>query len=520
MGQWLEKVNQARRKHAARLFELARKAAESNFGGIAFQLLHEVIHQDLDHVQARKMLGHIKRNDQWKVAPENVQVRNSRKNHDLFELPKGSYVTIISPHFQIDSTVGKERTIFLAEQMERWHGVWRQVFYEYWASPSYAKKLFEGGKTRVKKRRFRVVFFANKPEYVHHLQNRVRGVQDSTGYYSDTEKVSIFYDGGALEEDTWQHELTHQMFRETVPTRADAFSDGYFWVDEGVACYFESLRDFGTHVTLGGFNVRRVQYARLRRFLEGYYVPLAELSGLGRQQFQARADMPRMYSQSAGLVDLFMNDHNGASEARFIEFLCLVYKRRPKAGAFDKIMGGSFTDFDSRYEEFLQVDLERVEKFLESPETQTELSVSRTQLSTTAFESIGKCIHLNWLDLSGSDISRERLNLLGDCDQLNQLLMTECRIRPEALSGLASMDSLSEVDLSGSSITDSQLKPLGNCPSLVTVKLIGTRVTGAGLLTLARFNQIKQIYISKSAIPRNSLAQLKSLRPDLSVLQF
>lgn len=520
LGEWQSQVNDARRAHARRLFELARAAADANAGGVSYQLLHEVVYQDRDHQEARKMLGHVQQENRWRVSSDKLIPRIPAKEHDLFPIPKQDYITITTTHFQIDSTVGKERTVYLAEQLERWHGVWRQVFFEFWASPSYAKKLFSGRSVSIPRRRFRVIFFANKLQYLKYLKDRVRGIEESTGYYSDREKVSIFYDGGAQEVDTWQHELTHQMFRESKPSRNQPFTLGYFWVDEGVACYFESMRDFGTHFTLGGFEVRRVQYARLRRFLEGYYVSLGDLSKLNRENFQARADLRRMYSQSAGLADMFMNDHAGKHQSRFIEFLSIVYRGRPKAGSFEKILQDSMASFDDRYEKYLQVELSRIENHLESPQDQTELSVSRTKLSTKAFGAIGRCINLNWLDVSGSSITRERMNLLSECDRLDQLLMTECMIQLDALSGLAGLANLQEVDLSGSSVVDEQLKQLEGCEKLQTVKLIGTRVTETGLKHLAKMKQIKEIYLSRTSVSPAALARLRASRTDLSVVLY
>ncbi|MEL7497869.1 MAG: hypothetical protein AAFN77_09680 [Planctomycetota bacterium] len=521
LGQWLEKVNAARRSHASRIFELAREAALADAGGIAYQLLHEVIFYDRDHEETRAMLRHIERDDYWRVASATVKVRESKRDHDLFEIPAGGYITVTTPHFQIESTVGEERTRFLADQLERWHGVWRQVFFEYWASASYPKKLFDGKAIRLPTTRFRVLFLKNQQEYLYHLSQRVRGVvAESTGYYSNTEQISIFYDGGELEQDTWQHELTHQMFRESERTRKAAFEDGYFWVDEGIACYFESLRDFDTHVTIGGFDARRVQFARLRRFLEDYYVPLEEFSAIGLSGFQKRADMRLMYSQSAGLAEMLMNDGNGELEQQFIGFLTLVYKRKPKPDAFEKLLGSSVADLDKRYVEFLKVDSERVARYLASPETQTVLSLSKADLDTAAFDSIGRCVNLLWLDISGNQVTQQRLTALAECDQLSQLFMTECAVGEDALSGLGGMKNLTELDLSGSSVTDSHLAGLAKCPALVSVKLIATRISDQGLLQLAKIPNLQEVYLSRASFSTTALAKLKSTRPRLSIIQY
>ena len=244
LGQWLAKVNQAKRDHANRILELARQAADAEAGATAFQLLHEVIYYDRDHEEVREMLGHKSREGRWVVTSDKISIRQASRPQELFGWPAGSYWQVRTPHFEIDSLASEERTLYLAEKLEDWYAVWRQVFFEYWSTPRVVARWISGksnARIFTSGSRFKIYFFPDKNSYLATLANRVRGIAVSAGYYSSTEQASFFYDGGEAEEATWRHELTHQMFREASRAKANSLKDQYFWIDEGIACYFESM---------------------------------------------------------------------------------------------------------------------------------------------------------------------------------------------------------------------------------------------------------------------------------------
>jgi nucleoside-diphosphate kinase len=64
-----------------------------------------------------------------------------------------------------------------------------------------------------------------------------------------------------------------------------------------------------------------------RRLLveEGFHVPLAELTALGRREFQADERLPQIYSEISGLADFFMNGERGRHRAAFVEYLTRIY---------------------------------------------------------------------------------------------------------------------------------------------------------------------------------------------------
>ena len=517
-GEWLKKINEAKVKHAERILKLAQRAAKEEFGGVAYQLLHEVLHYNRDHEAVRKMLGHVKTENGWKVSSDRLSVKDRTRDHDVVQWPAKSYIKVYTPHFEIDSNAGEERTKYLAENLERWHLIWRQVFFEYWSKTSAVQRWIEGkGAARMSTKKFRVVFFKDKDEYLRQLTPLVRGIGISDGYYSKDQRVSFFYDGDSEAEATWRHELTHQLFREARGSTTDNLEKRFIWLDEGVATYFESLTEFGNYVTLGGFDSRRVQFARIRAKLEKFHVPLAELSLLGRTGLQQRGDVVRIYSQVAGVTDMLMNAENGAYEKRLIDFLQIMYQGRLRTGAFERIIGKSFGELDEMYNDYLVVNSSMVERYLSQPESRTELSLPGAELNPAAFEAIGRCVNLNWLDLSQNNLTAENMLKLRSCKNLTQFILTECKFDSNALRALELFPKLDEVDLSGSNVSDANLAAFQKLTTLTTLHLTATAVTDQGLANLASVPNLRSLDVSRTRVTNQGIARLKSRLPNLKV---
>lgn len=523
LGQWQSKINAAQRAHAERIFDLARQAAEADSGAVAYQLLFEVIHHDHDHETARLILGHV-RDEQaggWKVAPESVKVRSVARTHDVLPWKSTDFIRVQTPNFQIDSNAGEERTRFLAEKLERWHLVWRQVFFEYWSSRKTIARCLAGNKRVTQGRRpnrYRVIFFRDKSDYVRTLQPMVKGIARSTGYYSPDLDMSFFFDGDDSAQSTWRHELTHQLFRESRLVSDTAFTDRYFWIDEGIATYFESVTDFGDYVTLGGFEAERLQFARIRKLLEGFHIGIAELSMMSRDLFQQQ-DLERLYSEIAGLSHMLMDGDRGMHQAAVVEFLQLGYRGKLKTGSFEKIVGATYAELEQRYQEFLRVDSETVEKFLSLPETRTELSLAGSPLQPAAYEAIGRCTNLKWLDLSRNEVRQADLEELRSCSKLQQLMLTSCRFEANTLSALTGLPALQELNLSGSSVQDSQLAALAAVPNLQALQLTNTAISDAGVESIAAIPALRLVNLAATQLTPQGLQRLRQLRPGLEISQ-
>lgn len=520
LGQWLEKISVVKSELAEKIFELAKSAADEGANATAFQLLHEVIYYDRDHAEARRVLGHKKKSDSWQVNSDRIRVKKSRQALDLLQWPGGTYITVTTPHFTIHSTATQEETEFLAQQLENWHDVWRQVFFEYWSPASVARWIAGKGSFREPKQRYRVAFFKDHQQYVDTLEHWVKGVENSAGYYNRDLKLSFFPAGNdATTRDTWRHELTHQLFRESIRARDNPFADQHLWLDEGIAMYFESLTDYGGYVTLGGFDSRRMQFARVRKLREGFFVPLEKLATMSQAEFQQRSDIAALYSQSAGMTHLLMNDQNGQLQPKITQFIKAMHKQNVKPDAFEKLLNKPLAQIDLEYLKFLEVKSSDVVDHLSSVDTRTELALPGAELTEEAFAKIAQCEQLKWLDLTGSKITAKSMALLSQCDQLRQLFLTSCPIEANAYQYLAQFDDLEEVDFSGSSLSDKDLVEVVSKLPLKVIRLSRTRVTDAGVASLATMGTLRTLDISRSEISAQTEANLKAANPDLEVIR-
>ncbi len=479
------KVNEILNGHAEALFALAKTEVASGNGAVAFQLLHEILFFAPNHESVRKILGHRivpqANIESWQVSSDRFRIRRATRPNDALGWPAKTWSTASTAHFQIASRGTDVETEFLARSLERWHDVWRQVFFEYHSQSTVLENWLNGkGSQSAPRRKFKVVFFGDKDDYVAGLSRTVPGVEASTGYYSDQEETSYFFasDDRTI-HDTWRHEMSHQMLQESRRSIISPFQDEFLWLGEGIAMYFESLADFGDYVTLGGFDTRRVQYARLRRIKEQFHIPLEQLSKMNRVEFQSQADLAKIYSQSAGVAHYLMNANQGQWQPRLIDFLQLSYQGKLKSGSFEKIIGKTFDEIDAGYAEFLKIQRGQLE-YLNATTTQTELALIAAPLEDDSLAKVAQCTNLSWLDLSACDVRGQRLVYLKNCEQLEQLFLTGAIVDAESIRIIAQLP-IRELDLSGSNLGDSELDLLAESKTLASVNLAGTKITDQGL---------------------------------------
>src|SRR5690606_41316374 len=72
-----------------------------------------------------------------------------------------------------------------------------------------------------------------------------------------------------------------------------------FWLIEAIACYFESLAPREGYLTVGGTETQRFRAAQYRLLNDRFYVPLAELCGLGRDRKSTRLNSSHVKSSYA-----------------------------------------------------------------------------------------------------------------------------------------------------------------------------------------------------------------------------
>ena len=510
--------------HAEKLFALAKKRIAENQAAACFQLLHEVLFYNPNHEPVRKILGHRREEDGWHVSSDRLRFTVGTRTQALMNWPAKSYSICKTPHFEIVSQADEAQTRLLAGKLELWHQIWRQVFFEYWSRSSTLQRWLDGkGQARVPTKKFKVVFFKNRDAYVNQLSQWIPGIEGSTGYYEAAQKTSFFYaanktqEAVAAEQATWRHELTHQLFHESRRSVESPFQDRYLWLGEGIAMYFESLTEFPRHVTLGGFDSRRMQYARLRCLKEQFYIPVATLTSLDKKRLQTHPEIKKIYSQSAGLTHFLMGSDFGTLRPKLSEFLQLSYQGKLKDNSFNEILEMTTSDIDTAYPDFLRVTSPQVESGIVSPETRTEFALPRTAVSATALLEIGKCPNLSWLDLSASDVRGKKLSGLRGCRTLRQLFLTGCLVDGQSLQHLRDVGQLTDLDLSASSVNDIDVASLKSLPSLANLNLSGTNISDAAIPALLKLPSLSGINLSGTQLTQSGVYRLQMANPSLSI---
>jgi hypothetical protein len=369
-----------RAERAATIDQPRPKLDQQNCKAIA--LLYQTVRDDPDHERAREAGGWVRRDGGW-VWPEAAGRldRGDDYSADYGWLPKGrteryragerfdrgrwvkaEAVTapkkaadgrrFNSDHWQITSTASEAEAADLARLLEETHAAWRQVFGGFVHEPAELEKLFERRGRIVARNPFVAMLLASREQYVAELEKLEPTIARTQGIYWTPTHTAWFMapqdaDEGARA--TVHHEATHQLFAEMRKTSPLAGERCGFWAIEAAACYMESLQPTDYGWTVGGRDAGRAPAARERLVDDGFYVPLDELSSLGRRELQADDRLPQIYSQISGLADFFMNGEQGRYREAFVEYLARIYTGTVDPDTLARLCGSSFADLDDAY---------------------------------------------------------------------------------------------------------------------------------------------------------------------------
>ena len=344
--------------------------------GDAYRLVYEALRENPEHPAALTMLRSAE-------SDSSIEVRRATTADSLLDWERGRYWLVTSPHFEIETNVARgDEAKQIAQRLEQLHTVWRQVFFDYWIEGATGTFRFERPHLPAPRMtaRHRVVVFRDRQEYVVRLTAlRVSGAGISKGFYADEQKRSFFYAGEEAAYGTWYHETTHQLFQETGATVDAVAKEGDVWLVEGAAMYMESLQERDGVVTVGGFDARRLQYARHRRLVDKFHKPLAELARMGRAELAADEDIGQLYSEACGLAHFLMDYEQGKYRTATIELLKEIYAGRARSDSLAALTGTPLEQLDAQYESFLtDVDDEDLAKYLMPAERLTALALPRT----------------------------------------------------------------------------------------------------------------------------------------------
>jgi len=510
VNQWYARFCAVRRDHAGRLYELAGQQAAAGDEGRAFRLLHEVLHEDPDHAESRRVLGYVQGPRGWRHPARRPKVQRNRSAQRVLG---GRSELIDSEHFQVATNHHARAALDVAEYLERVLAAWQQLYYEYWTVAGRLTARLGGSDAALgPEHTYDVVLFKSRDDYVNQLSSAEPQIELSVGYYAQGRKTAFFYAGDDAARTTWVHEATHQFFQESGEVAPMVGEQSNFWIVEGVAQYMESLKDHGAYWTAGGIDADRLQYARYRVRNENYYLPLETLVTYGRLQLQKDPELSRLYSQCAGLVHCFMDSDQGRHAAPLISYLRTVYRGTGEPQTLSTVMGQRYPDLDELYRNSLDVtdeDLVHVDRRIES------LCLAHTRVTDAGLVRLPALNQLRWLDLSFTSAGDAGLASFAQSQQLRQLSLEKTRITAASIDFIARLRQLEELDLSQTAIGDDDLPQLARLTRLKTLWLTGTHITDEGLPALAPLRSLEQLEVGDTAVTSDALENLRKRLPRL-----
>lgn len=517
---WYAKFLEHRAAQAEGLFELAKAESKRERAARAYQLLHEVLRENPDHAEARRILGYRKVAAGWALAGTTSPPAPGRKVHPKYRWPAGKYWRHETPHYSIATSTSPKQANELGQKMEELHALWRQAFFSFWTNQAALEHRIGGGREALVKepKKLDVVLFKDREEYIAALQPSEPKIELTTGIYLDKQQTVFLYAGDEQLTATWYHEASHQLFQEIESFPPEPGNKGNFWMVEGLAMYMESLARHqtaaGSFWTLGGWESDRLQFARYRGLSNDFLLPLEKLSAMNRADLQASEDIRKIYGQAAGFAHYLMDAQDGLYREATVNVFHSLYAGRDTSGALEKLLGASAAELDRDYLEYLQVtDADLAQ--LPTPERIRNLSLGRTKVTDEGLAHVAACKNLEWLDLSRTKTTDTGLAAIKDCTSLTQLFLEGTGISDESLKLIGKVSSLEELDLSAVSITDDGLAHLSSLKKLKILHLTNSPISDAGLAHLKSLSSLESLETSGTKVTPAGREKLRSALPKL-----
>jgi len=360
-------------------------------GGEAIALLHRTLRDDPDHARARAIGSWVKRGDDWVSTSVAKRLDRGEEFDAAFGwLPRGRLEryrageryesgkwvkaadddaaarTLKKPwrmesdHWRIRSSAPPAAAAALAAELETSLLIWQQVFGAYAWDPAELERRFKGRGRMPVRDPYAATLVPSREEYVAEVTKFEPAAVRSDAIYWMPTKTAWFAvmpgngeEVATAEARTIRHEGAHQLFAEARTTSPLAGERCGFWAIEAAACYMESAVPTPFGWTLGGPDAGRVPAARERLLDDGFLVPLAELTALGRRDLQADERLPQIYSQISGLADFFINGQGGRYREAFLEYLERVYTGSVSPDSLAQLCRRTYPQLDDEYRRHL-----------------------------------------------------------------------------------------------------------------------------------------------------------------------
>ena len=378
----VERFRQLRTDYAAALFELAKNAAGEKRISDAVAWTYETLREDPTHAGAARVLGLQLVDGRYLSAFEAAKHRAGDVWHERFGwLPQthlaryeagerylqGKWVTsaedarihaaiergwvVDTENFRVRTNHSLEEGARLAARLEKMHLVWRQLFARYHTAEGEWTRRFAGGAMKtLSNRRYNVVYYRNRNEYVAALERREAKIGLTSGIFMSDDDTAYFFADAERSNDPFVfHEVTHQLFSLSKATTLKVGERNNFWFVEGVACYFESLVLHPEYGELGRLDNIRLKAARFRLLQDGFYIPLAEFTAFSRAQLQSDPRIATLYSQAAGLAAFLLDGDEARYREAAVDYLHAIYGNRATPVTLAELTGRSYPELDADY---------------------------------------------------------------------------------------------------------------------------------------------------------------------------
>jgi len=499
---WYERFTEIRNTEAERLYQQALQLEDTSR---AYRLLHRVLHENHRHLQARKVLGY---SDSTVLQLRPNAVRG-KKIAPLTGWRAGEYYTVKSAHFEITTNATAAQGVSLARNLETMYSVWQQAFVEFWCNKAAFKKKLAGDNVQLyNKRVHRIVLFAEQDEYIQFFRQRSFNNLNSSGFYNSSSKTAFLHLGKTI-ANPWLHEVAHQLFYELGPALQNIAEEQNVWAIEGVATYMESLQDFGRFVTLGGFESKRLQYARFHTLVNQSYEPLEQLTTLGNQQLTVHPRIVTLYSQCSGLAHFLLDGKNGIYRQAFLDLLRKIYTRTDTEGSLAQLSKMSYQQLDEEYHQFLVIDDDDLSRLRPNTEL-AAFCAAHSQVTDTGLAKLNGQQKLTWLDVTGCSVSDKSIPLFQSLPGLREVMLDGTDVSDDSVQVLANLPNLELLDLANTKVTDKAAQMLTGKSTLSVLYLTGTQVTDRAAADLETIVNLEILELSGTKMSAEVKEKLKS----------
>ena len=388
-----------RKEYAKAMFTFAKSAAKQDRGSLAMQMALAALHADPDHSQIRRVLGFTQYKGQWRTPWETEQLKKGFVDHPKFgwipskhvqryeagERPtdSGKWVSeqqdrinhsgdirqswvIESEHYTLRTNHSIEEGVRVSRKLEHLYRAWKLLFYRFMASDIALASMFDAKSSAPKPlKKHGVYLFRDKQNYIDSLVKEEPFVAKTIGLYVSSSRKCFFFvhtpkqvrgpddDHPEDIERTFYHEAAHQLFYECRTFNNPIAEKKNYWIIEGIAMFVETLHHEGDYYVFGGNNDIRVEIARNRSQQNGFTISFADLTKLGRSDFQSHKQIVELYTHCAGVAFFMMNYDDGAYRDITVHFLRLVYEGKDTIKTLELLTGRSNKELDEMYKEFM-----------------------------------------------------------------------------------------------------------------------------------------------------------------------